>query len=922
MATAVPKKNRTQSEIREVSYHAQQFKELTIAHNSSILVYNKTGENNTKELVRKYRPEFEEIYVFNDAKSCFSFIDVHNYDMEHQKISLILLEADIVSIKILDYLSKRALVPETSSFPLIAAVVLLPPNVETEMMQNIETAGGASALIQLPSSSADIFSSLIDVLYRRRVVETMYNDLKVINQESRYPFLPTFIDAKPTVDHNSLSNVKRGDTDVNQGDRGHDGEDNNDENNMNYIVTKNNDDWTECSSMLPKYVKSFRSRERRKKGMPDTLKSIKGHVKMTAGEKLETEYSQRVALDSTILSKLKAATSTMDVSEESVDMTKLFDGEFIDEMDSEASSDLSDDDKGDDSSDDDDESDELVDDDVYQVNDDYGVGSVAKGENLRQLLDSSKRPKWGYGYTSKSPANTMIVSSTANPSAAAFLDMEMRPFVERSAPDLGNRRTVGGLSKEVADSCWKVLKAHGVIEVDTSITARRPAAADLLQMARNPPITKEKQPKPPVGSIQNLHDYEDVGDFVLGTSRSSATNTTSSTIGDPTSPHKHHHIDRMQIHHKPTISLPATMKRSQRKLKNIVKNTPPDVFVHNLLDVELHNRKINMGDRDLLERGLRHEMNNDVDQAIVCYVRARKQSKDTQLPLMFLGAVHFKRGQYLVALKHYNAAMRIIAEARGAMYVVQDDFVTSFNRGITYFRLGDDAGGLADLLRAVGLRPNHVTAKELLSLVQRRMGNFDEAINTAMETKKIRIAQRALDVEKRMEEVESKASSKRSTSNPSVSIKSSKKFVNDEYSGMPVYEAAEAEAEAHAVKLLLPSQGERITNLKTNFLPQISDSGRPLSRDSRTPPDGKDRDDDRIVSSTMGSPSSGYATYTRRRLKIPVAHEEWTIKELENMSLKARTDRALSVFVAEKGRSTSLPLPPYSPILTKSVLDS
>ena len=841
---------------------------------------------------------------------------MHNYDVEHQKISLILLEADIVSIKILDFLSKRAIVPETSSFPLIAAVVLLPPNVEAEVLQNIETAGGASAMIQLPSSSANIFSSMIDVLYRRRVVETMYNDLKVINQESRYPFLPTFIDAKPTVDHNSLSSVKRGESDVNQGDRGHGEDDNNEENNMNYIVTKNNDDWTECSSMLPKYVKSFRSRERRKKGMPETLKSIKGHVKMTAGEKLETEYSQRVTLDSTILGKLKTATSTMDVSEESADMTKLFDGEFIDEMDSEASSELSDEDQGDDSSDD--ESDDLADDDVYQVNEDYGVGSVAKGENLKQLLDSSKRPKWGYGYTTKPQANTTFDSSTGTSSAAAFLDMEMRPFVERPAPDLTTRRTVGGLAKDAADSCWKILKAHGVIEVDTSITSRRPAAADLLHTARVVPhATKEKSLKP-VGSIQIVHEEgEMVDSFMLGTGRSSGTNTTASTVGEPNSPHKHHHIDRIQLQQKPTISLPASMKRSQRKLKNIVKNTPPDVFVHNLLDVELHNRKINMGDRDLLERGLRHELNNDIDQAIVCYVRARKQSKDPQLPLMFLGAVHFKKGQYLVALKHFNAAMRIISDTRGAMYVVQDDFVTSFNRGITHFRLGDDTSGLTDLLRAVGLRPGHVVAKELLSLVQRRMGNFDEAISTAMETKKIRIAQHAMDVEKRMEEVESKAnSSKRS---PSISIKASVKPFNDEILGSSGQETAEAEAAANAVKLLLPSQGERITNLKASFLPQISDSGRPLSRDSRTPPDNKDRDDDRLVSGSMGSPS-GYSTYSRRRIKVPVVHEEWTIKQIENMSLKARTDRALSVFVAEKGMYVILTFITILPLLPHALL--
>jgi hypothetical protein len=78
------------AEHREASHQAQTFKQLTIAHTTSILVYSRSGgDNNTKDLVRKFRPEFEQIFVFNDAKSCFSFIEEKNYDMEHQEISLV-----------------------------------------------------------------------------------------------------------------------------------------------------------------------------------------------------------------------------------------------------------------------------------------------------------------------------------------------------------------------------------------------------------------------------------------------------------------------------------------------------------------------------------------------------------------------------------------------------------------------------------------------------------------------------------------------------------------------------------------------------------------------------------------------------------------------------------------------------------------
>ena len=128
--------------------------------------------------------------------------------MDHQKISLLLLEADAVSIKILDFLHKRITNKETSSFPLIASVVLLPVNPDPEITNNIEAAGGANAIVQLPATSAEIFTVMLNVLYRRRVVETVYTDLKVINQEQRYPFLPIFIEEKPTLDRHALAKAK------------------------------------------------------------------------------------------------------------------------------------------------------------------------------------------------------------------------------------------------------------------------------------------------------------------------------------------------------------------------------------------------------------------------------------------------------------------------------------------------------------------------------------------------------------------------------------------------------------------------------------------------------------------------------------------------------------------------------------------
>ena len=144
---------------------------------------------------------------------------------------------------------------------------------------------------------------------------------------------------------------------------------------------------------------------------------------------------------------------------------------------------------------------------------------------------------------------------------------------------------------------------------------------------------------------------------------------------------------------KPTIKFPLAASKATKILKREIKQLPPDLNVHKLIEIELFNRKINVGDRDLLERGLRHEYVNELDQAIACYTRARKQSKDPYLPRLFLGAVYFKQELYLTSLKHFSAAVQMISELNGALYSIQDDFCANFNRAATYFRVGDDKLG-------------------------------------------------------------------------------------------------------------------------------------------------------------------------------------------------------------------------------------
>ena len=95
---------------KESLHNMMQVKQFAIAHKTSLLVYNKGTDSNTRELVRKFRPEFEQVFVASDVKSFISFIDCHNNDLEHQEVSMVRQRSFffMLSIVSVNYLSKRS----------------------------------------------------------------------------------------------------------------------------------------------------------------------------------------------------------------------------------------------------------------------------------------------------------------------------------------------------------------------------------------------------------------------------------------------------------------------------------------------------------------------------------------------------------------------------------------------------------------------------------------------------------------------------------------------------------------------------------------------------------------------------------------------------------------------------------------------
>jgi CRP-like cAMP-binding protein len=170
----------------------------------------------------------------------------------------------------------------------------------------------------------------------------------------------------------------------------------------------------------------------------------------------------------------------------------------------------------------------------------------------------------------------------------------------------------------------------------------------------------------------------------------------------------------------------------EKKILHIAKKAPPDYQVANLLEVDLAHRKINLGEKDMLERGLTLESQGDSKAAITCYTNAGAHSKDQQVSRMLLGNLHYRAGHFMTALKFYTVAISIIELKPEVMQSPQDIYLAYFNRGIINFRLGSDDDGLADIERAAKVKPDDIATHEILCLAKRRMGKYTESIDEAI----------------------------------------------------------------------------------------------------------------------------------------------------------------------------------------------
>ena len=178
--------------------------------------------------------------------------------------------------------------------------------------------------------------------------------------------------------------------------------------------------------------------------------------------------------------------------------------------------------------------------------------------------------------------------------------------------------------------------------------------------------------------------------------------------------------------------------KAEKKIQELANECSPDLAVSILTDIDFNNRKINLGEKEMLLKGMRVESDGDLEGAVSFYTRAGMHSKDPQIAKMLIGNLHYKAGKTILALNLYTAALQILSSRQSSNRSLVDEFIAHRNRGIINFRLGDDISGLHDIEKAVKLRPQDIELRELISLVKRRMGRYGQAIQEATVAKTIR----------------------------------------------------------------------------------------------------------------------------------------------------------------------------------------
>ena len=217
----------------------------------------------TKEISRKMRSEVAKLYIANTAHDVQWLIDKYNANPDIPGIECVIADADLSAVKILDSINKRSNGSKTRHLPIISTLLLVPPTIDSETILKIKEVGGANVMLRHPGAlSAEIFTRVLETMYKMKNIERTYKDLSTNSKMITFPYIPIF--------HNNLDVDNDGEADYGlalqngEGRFGDTGEEDDDDEEIfslekDHMEAGSVSSWTYASSMLPAFVKERRN---------------------------------------------------------------------------------------------------------------------------------------------------------------------------------------------------------------------------------------------------------------------------------------------------------------------------------------------------------------------------------------------------------------------------------------------------------------------------------------------------------------------------------------------------------------------------------------------------------------------------------------------------------------------------------------
>ena len=324
--------------------------------------------------------------------------------------------------------------------------------------------------------------------------------------------------------------------------------------------------------------------------------------------------------------------------------------------------------------------------------------------SLGRLLDPSQRPVW-------KGAGRSYIEDEATAASGETKVVDMAPFIRKDRPSTEVQHSVGGLNKTVAQDQWKIINLSNYQDAgndQTSLDQQLGAGATSEQNLRIESYL-ERRDEVDKQNSNNISSSDSISQISqMASVEFEAADTATA---------KRRTVDRIIV------------GQATKTLKRLARDSAPDVQLNSLMRIRLESGKVSIGDKDILEAGVKAEKEGHHEVAITMYKRAGLHTSKPHLSKMFLAVIHFQLGKFMHALDFLDSAVESQDKVRHlSQYSRDDHFVAFFNRTLVNFRLGNDDKGLLDIRAAIDLNPSHIKAREVLGLALRRVTRYGESI--------------------------------------------------------------------------------------------------------------------------------------------------------------------------------------------------